>query len=196
MASPRLIVFAGSARRDSWNKKLAAAAGAMAREAGAEVTAIDLADYPMPIMDEDTEAAEGLPANALKLKDLFKAHDGFLVSCPEYNGSITPLLKNAIDWLSRPRDGEARLACFDGKVAGLFGASPGGLGGLRGLVHVRAILSGIGTHVVPTQFALGAAHEAFGPDGSLANEGKAAAVRQVVASTVEMAGLLAGRASG
>ena len=159
----------------------------MAREAGAEVTPLELADYPMPIMDEDLEAAEGLPANALKLKDLFKAHDGFLVSCPEYNGSITPLLKNTIDWLSRPREGEAQLACFGGKVAGLFGASPGGLGGLRGLVHVRAILSGIGTHVVPAQFALGGAHEAFNPDGSLADAAKAKAVRAVVDATVRTA---------
>ncbi|QKK06762.1 MAG: NAD(P)H-dependent oxidoreductase [Planctomycetota bacterium] len=187
MASPRLIVFAGSTRRESWNRKLAAAAAGMAREAGAEVTPLELADYPMPIMDEDLEAAEGLPANALKLKDLFKAHDGFLVSCPEYNGSITPLLKNTIDWLSRPREGEAQLACFGGKVAGLFGASPGGLGGLRGLVHVRAILSGIGTHVVPAQFALGGAHEAFNPDGSLADAAKAKAVRAVVDATVRTA---------
>lgn len=187
MASPRLIVFAGSTRRESWNRKLAAAAAGMAREAGAEVTPLELADYPMPIMDEDLEAAEGLPANALKLKDLFKAHDGFLVSCPEYNGSITPLLKNTIDWLSRPREGEAQLACFGGKVAGLFGASPGGLGGLRGLVHVRAILSGIGTHVVPAQFALGGAQEAFNPDGSMADPAKAKAVRAVVDATVRTA---------
>lgn len=187
MASPRLIVFAGSTRRESWNRKLAAAAAGMAREAGAEVTPLELSDYPMPIMDEDLEAAEGLPANALKLKDLFKAHDGFLVSCPEYNGSITPLLKNTIDWLSRPREGEAQLACFGGKVAGLFGASPGGLGGLRGLVHVRAILSGIGTHVVPAQFALGGAHEAFNPDGSMADPAKAKAVRAVVEATVRTA---------
>ncbi|MFG0260075.1 MAG: NADPH-dependent FMN reductase [Phycisphaerales bacterium JB041] len=192
MASPRLIAFAGSTRRESWNRKLAAAAGAMAREAGAEVTTLELADYPLPIMDEDLEAAEGLPQNALKLKDLFKAHDGFLLSCPEYNGSITPLLKNTIDWLSRPREGEARLACFDGKVAGLFGASAGGLGGLRGLVHVRAILSGIGTHVVPTQFALGGAHEAFNPDGSIADPAKVKAVRAVVDSTVRTAGCLKG----
>lgn len=192
MATPRLIVFAGSTRRESWNRKLAAAAAGMARDAGAEVTLLELAEYPMPIMDEDLEAAEGLPANALKLKDLFKAHDGFLVSCPEYNGSITPLLKNTIDWLSRPREGEAKLACFDGKVAGLFGASPGGLGGLRGLVHVRAILGGIGTHVVPAQFALSAAHEAFNPDGSMADPAKAKAVRAVVDATVRTATRLKG----
>ncbi|MFG0242914.1 MAG: NADPH-dependent FMN reductase [Phycisphaerales bacterium JB054] len=192
MPSPRLIVFAGSTRRESWNRKLAAAAASMARDAGAEVTLLELAEYPMPIMDEDLEAAEGLPANALKLKDLFKAHDGFLVSCPEYNGSITPLLKNTIDWLSRPREGEAKLACFDGKVAGLFGASPGGLGGLRGLVHVRAILGGIGTHVVPAQFALGGAHEAFNPDGSMADPAKAKAVRAVVDATVRTATRLKG----
>ena len=195
MAPPRLIVFAGSTRRESWNRKLAAVVAGMARDAGAEVTVLELADYPMPIMDEDLESSEGLPANALKLKDLFKAHDGFLVSCPEYNGSITPLLKNVIDWLSRPREGEGRLACFDGKVAGLFGASPGGPGGLRGLVHVRAILSGIGTHVVPAQYALGGAHEAFNTDGSMTDPAKAKVVRGVVEATVRTAARLKGEGS-
>ncbi len=187
MALPRLIAFGGSARRGSWNQQLAAAAGAAAREAGAEVTLLDLADYPMPIMDEDVESAEGLPQNALKLKDMFKAHDGFLVSCPEYNGSITPLLKNTIDWLSRPREGEATLACFDGKAVGLLAASPGGLGGIRGLVHVRAILGGIGAYVVPRQFALSNAHAAFNPDGSLADPAHVKGVRSVVDATVRTA---------
>lgn len=192
MARCRLIAFGGSARRGSWNQQLAAVAGAMAADAGAEVTVLDLAEYPMPIMDEDVESAGGLPANVLKLKDLFKAHDGFLVSCPEYNGSITPLLKNTIDWLSRPREGEATLACFDGKAAGLLSASPGGLGGIRGLVHVRAILGGIGAYVVPKQFALSAAHAAFGPDGSLADPAHGKGVRSVVDATVRMAELLGG----
>ena len=190
MPAPKLIVFAGSAREDSWNKKLAAAAAAMAREAGAEVTLLDLADYPMPIMDEDHEAANGLPENALKLKDLFKAHDGFIVACPEYNSSITPLLKNVIDWLSRAREGEVPLECFRGKVGGLLAASPGALGGLRGLVTVRSILGNIGVHLVPEQFALAGAHDAFAPDGSLADPKKAEIVGGVVGSVVRTAGAL------
>jgi NAD(P)H-dependent FMN reductase len=192
MATPRLIAFAGSTRRESWNRKLALAAAPMVREAGAEVTVLELADYPMPLMDEDLEAAEGLPETVLALKDMFKTHDGFLLSCPEYNSSITPLLKNTIDWLSRPREGEAKLACFEGKVACLFGASAGGLGGLRGLVHVRAILSAIGTHVVPHQFVLGGADKAFNPDGSIADPVKAKMVRSVVEATVRTAERLHG----
>lgn len=190
MPAPKLIVFAGSARKGSWNKKLAGAAAEMARAAGAEVTLLDLADYPLPIMDEDVEASEGLPENALKLKDLFKAHDGFIVACPEYNSSITPLLKNAIDWVSRPREGEKPLECFRGKVCGLLAASPGALGGLRGLVTVRSILGNIGVHLVPEQFALGGAHEAFGPDGTLSDAKKAEGVRGVVASAARAAGAL------
>ncbi len=192
MAGPRLITFAGSARKGSWNKQLAAVAAGMAREAGAEVTLLDLADYPMPILDEDLETAEGLPEHAVRLKDLFLACDGYIVCCPEYNGSISPLLKNTIDWLSRPREGEPVLACFRGKVAGLLSASPGPLGGLRGLVHVRAILGGIGVHVVPDQHALGGAQGAFAPDGSLTDAGQADRVRAVVAATVRTAGLFVG----
>jgi len=188
--APKLIVFAGSARTGSFNRKLAAIAAAMAREAGAEVTRLDLADFPMPIMDQDLEAAEGLPANALKLKDMFRAHDGFLVCCPEYNGSITPLLKNTIDWLTRPREGEPVLACFRGKVAGLLAASPGALGGLRGLVHVRQILGNLGVHLVPEQFALAGAHQAFDGAGTLADAKQAESVRVVVASTVRLAARL------
>lgn len=190
MTTPRLIAFAGSARKDSWNRKLAHLAAGIAREAGAEVTELHLGDYPLPIMDEDHETAEGLPASALKLKDLFKAHDGFILSCPEYNSSITPLLKNTIDWISRPREGEKPLECFRGKVAGLLAASPGALGGLRGLVTVRSILGNIGVHLVPEQFALSAAHNAFAPDGSLTNPAQLEAVRAAVRSTVRVARLL------
>ncbi len=190
MPTPKLIVFAGSARKDSFNKQLATAAARMARDAGAEVTELDLADYPLPIMDEDVEAVSGLPDNALRLKDLFRAHDGFLVCCPEYNSSITPLLKNTIDWLSRPREGEPMLACFRGKVAGTLAAAPGPLGGLRGLVHVRAILGNIGVFVVPAQHALGNASQAFASDGTLADTKQADRVRAVVAETIRAAASL------
>jgi chromate reductase, NAD(P)H dehydrogenase (quinone) len=189
---PKLIAFAGSAREQSWNRKLAAAAADMAQRAGAEVTRLELADYPLPIMDEDLESSEGLPDHAKALKDLFKAHHGFLIACPEYNSSITPLLKNVIDWVSRPREGEGPLECFRGKVCGLLAASPGALGGLRGLVTVRSILGNIGVHVVPTQFALAQANEAFNADGSLADEGKAKLVRAVVGETVHAAQALHG----
>jgi NAD(P)H-dependent FMN reductase len=187
MSAPRLIVFAGSTRKESFNRRLARVAAGMAREAGADVTHLELADYPLPIMDEDLEAAEGLPINCL---DLWKAHDGFIVSCPEYNSSITPLLKNTIDWLSRPRQGEKPLECFKGKVAGLLGASSGALGGLRGLVTVRSILGNIGVIVMPEQHALTGADKRFGPDGSLLEPPQADAVRRVVDATVRVAGRL------
>ena len=123
----RILAFAGSARRDSLNKKLLQVAVAGARAAGAEVTVLDLRDLPLPLYDGDLEAAEGLPANARALKQQLRAHAGLLLACPEYNSSVTPLLKNAIDWASRAEPGEAPLACFEGKVAGLVSASPGAL---------------------------------------------------------------------
>ncbi|MEM8886040.1 MAG: NAD(P)H-dependent oxidoreductase [Planctomycetota bacterium] len=151
---PKILAFAGSTRTDSLNRKLAAMAAEMA---GA--TLLELRDYPLPIYDGDLEAAEGLPENVLKLKAQFDAHDGLLIACPEYNGSITPLLKNTIDWVSRAAPDEKPLQQFRGKVAGLLAASPGALGGMRGLVHVRAILGGIGVHVIPDQAAVSKAHE-------------------------------------
>lgn len=168
MALPvKILAFAGSLRRESYNKKLVRVAVAGARAAGAEVTELDLRDLPLPVFDEDLEASEGLPANGRRLKDLLLAHQGLLISAPEYNSSITAVLKNAIDWASRPVPGEAPLACFVGKVASLTAASPGALGGLRGLVTVRSVLGNIGVIVMPTQVAVPKAYEAFNPDGSL-----------------------------
>ncbi|MGF1579412.1 MAG: NADPH-dependent FMN reductase [Gemmataceae bacterium] len=163
----KLLAFAGSARNDSVNKKLVSVAAKGAEEAGAEVTLVDLRDYPLPLYDGDLEEAEGLPENAKKLKNLFIESDGFLIACPEYNSSITPLLKNTIDWVSRPQEGEPPLVAYKGKVAVLMAASPGGLGGLRGLVHVRAILGNIGVVVLPQQHAVPKAYDAFGEDGKL-----------------------------
>ncbi len=138
-----------------------------AQAVGAEVTLIDLKDYPLPIMDEDVEKESGAPANAVALKKLFIAHDGLMIAAPEYNSSITPLLKNTIDWVSRPAPGEPPLVAYSGKGAILMSASPGGLGGLRGLVTVRSILGNIGVIVLPDQVAVGRAFEAFNADGTL-----------------------------
>jgi chromate reductase, NAD(P)H dehydrogenase (quinone) len=172
----KILAFAGSLRTDSFNKKLVQIAVAGARAAGAEVTLIDLRDFPMPVYDGDIEAAQGLPENARKLKELFLAHHGLLLSCPEYNSSITAVLKNTIDWVSRPLPGEASLAAFDGKVAALMAASPGSLGGLRGLVHVRSILGNIKVIVLPDQVAVMKADQAFAPDGKLKDDKQQAAV--------------------
>ena len=166
----KILAFAGSTRRDSFNKKLIRVAAEAARQAGGEVTLIDLADYRLPLYDGDLEAESGQPENSQRLYDLFKSHQALLLSCPEYNSSITAVLKNVIDWVSRPRPGEPELVAFTGKVAALMSASPGGFGGMRGLVHVRAILGNIGTLVIPSQVAVPKANEAFNADGSLRDE--------------------------
>jgi chromate reductase, NAD(P)H dehydrogenase (quinone) len=167
LTKPKIIAFAGSTRTDSYNKKLVKIASTGATEAGVDVTVIDLRDFPMPIYDGDLEQKDGLPSNARKLKDLMLAHQGFLISSPEYNSSISAVFKNTIDWASRQSEGETPLACFRDKVAGIMSASPGMLGGLRGLVHVRSILGNIGVIVTPDQMALAKAHEAFNGDGTL-----------------------------
>jgi chromate reductase, NAD(P)H dehydrogenase (quinone) len=164
---PRILAFAGSTRRESFNKKVVAIAAQGAREAGAEVTLIDLKDFPLPLFDQDLETEQGMPENGKKLKKLFIDHDGLLIASPEYKSSFPAVLKNAIDWVSRPAPGEPSLAAFRGKVATLMSASPGALGGLRGLVHVRSILGNLGVIVLPDQIALAKAHEAFQPDSSL-----------------------------
>ena len=124
-------------------------------------------DFPLPLFDQDLEAEHGMPDMATKLKKLFIDHDGLLIASPEYNSSITAVLKNAIDWVSRPAPGEPSLVAFRGKVATLMSASPGVPGGLRGLVHVRSILGNIGAIVLPDQIAVAKAQEAFQPDGTL-----------------------------
>ncbi len=167
----KIIAFAGSTRKGSINQKLVTAAAEMARAHGAEVTVVDLKDYELPLFNEDLEAAEGAPENATKLFKLMKSHDGLLLGCPEYNGSITPLLKNTIDWISRPREGEPRMAAYVGKVCTLLSASEGSLGGMRGLVHVRAILSGIGVLVLPSQVAVGNFSDVIGEEGKILDEG-------------------------
>ena len=186
----KILAFAGSARRESFNKRLVRVAAEGARKAGAEVTVLDLADLPLPIFDQDLEAAEGLPDNARKLKGLMIEHDGFLISSPEYNSSISPLLKNAIDWASRKEEGEQPLAAFRGKAAALMSASPGGLGGLRGLVHVRAILGNMGVLVLARQKAIGGALEAFADDGALADPKLQADVEALGAHLAETLGKL------
>lgn len=190
--TPKILAFAGSLRKASYNKQLVRIAAAGARAAGAEVTFIDLRDLPLPVFDEDLEAQEGLPANARKLKELFLAHQGLLIASPEYNSSVSAALKNAIDWVSRPADGEAPLACFDGKVAAIMAASPGALGGLRGLVTLRSILGNIRVMVIPDQVAVMKAHEAIDADGSLKDAKQLASVEQLGAKVAHLLSRLHG----
>ncbi|ELS04707.1 putative flavoprotein [Xenococcus sp. PCC 7305] len=183
---PKILAFAGSSRIDSFNKKLAKFAIAEASKAGAEVTYIDMLDYPLPLFNEDLETKEGLPPKVLEFKRLLREHQGFIISCPEYNGSITPLLKNAIDWASRPELNEESLSCFKGKVAALLATSPGALGGIRGLVHVRAILEGIGVLVIPEQKAIPNAEQAFDPSGQLTDGRQAQGVAAIAQKLTEV----------
>ncbi len=183
---PRILAFAGSARMESYNKKLVKIAADGAKSAGADVTLVDLLDYPMPLFNEDLEAQSGLPDSVILFKQLLKGHQGFLIACPEYNGSITPLLKNAIDWASRPAPGEPPLSCFKGKVAALLATSPGGMGGMRGLVHVRAILEGIGVLVIPDQKAIPEAYNAFDASGQLKDEKQTQSVLSIARTLVNV----------
>lgn len=167
----RILAFGGSLRRDSINQLLASAVADGARAEDVEVSVISLRDYPMPIFDEDYEKEHGKPQAARDLKKLFAEHQGLIIASPEYNSSVTAALKNAIDWVSRADDAsEAPLAALAGKTAVICAASPGGYGGLRGLVHLRAILGNIGITVLPDQLALGSAFSAFSPEGKIVDE--------------------------
>ena len=179
MYQPNIVVLAGSLRSGSYNKMLASLVADAAIEAGAKITTLDLRDLALPLFDEDLEAASGLPEGALKLKALFRASDGFIIASPEYNSSITAVLKNAIDWASRAEsEEEAPLSAYKGKIAVLCSASPGVLGGLRGLVTLRSILGNIGVLVLPDQVCLSAANKAFDEANKLKDERKA---KQVIA---------------
>jgi chromate reductase, NAD(P)H dehydrogenase (quinone) len=190
----RILAFAGSARRDSLNKKLARVAAQHAREGGAEVTFVDLDDYPMPVYHGDLEAAEGMPENAKKLRALFLAHDALLIVTPENNRSIPSLLKNTIDWLSRGigdgKGANSGYAPYKGKVAALMAASPGPYGGARVLPHLRQVLSALGVTVIGPEVALAHADQAFTADGSLTEAATVKGVKSVVASLVDIAGKL------
>jgi chromate reductase, NAD(P)H dehydrogenase (quinone) len=185
---PKILAFSGSARKKSYNQKLVQIAALGAQQAGAEVTVVNLADYPMPIFNQDLEAAEGMPKQARAFKELLIAHDGFLIASPEYNSAFSPLLKNAIDWASRREGDEAPLLAFRGKVAVIMAASPGALGGLRGLVFLRMLLANIGMTVLADQQAVVQADQAFGDEGYLLDNDKQDAVMKLgmtLAQTLE-----------
>jgi NAD(P)H-dependent FMN reductase len=163
----KVLVFAGSTRGDSVNKKLAKAAGEELRHAGLDTTLVDLRDYPMPLYDGDAEAAEGMPERAWAFRELVRSHDALAIASPEYNGSFPALVKNTIDWISRPHRGEPHLAALRGKTAMLMSASPGGGGGRRGIRHLRELLDMIGVHVIAESVIVPRSGEAFGTDGEL-----------------------------
>jgi NAD(P)H-dependent FMN reductase len=193
MPEPRILVFAGSAREGSFNKRLARVALAAVQATGANGTFIDLKDFPMPIYIADLEAAGGMPSSVLMLKTLLREHDGLLISSPENNASVSALLKNTLDWLSRPIAAEKGIDLFQGKPAAIVAASPGALGGIRGLFHLRQILTTLNMLVLPEQFALGKANEAFDENGSLKHRKDELSVVNVAVKLVTLARKLAAK---
>lgn len=168
--APRILAFAGSARSASFNKQLIRVAARGVEAAGVECTLIDLRDYPLPIYDGDLEDESGLPENAARLRDLLKSHQGLLIASPEYNSSISPLLKNTIDWSTRSATATPDTSGFSGKIAALLAASPSPLGGMRGLNALRSILTNLGCTVLAEQFPLRGAMQAFNEEGGLLEE--------------------------
>ena len=170
--SAKLLFFAGSQRAGSFNKQLSRLAHHIADANGISATFLDLADYPMPLYDGDIEATDGPPENSRKLLAVLKAHQGVLITSPEYNSSITPLLKNTLDWMSRGKfDDAPAIQVFKTRVFALSSASPGGMGGLRSLTSVRQVLElGLGALVLPDQFAVPRAADAFDEHGHLKNK--------------------------
>lgn len=163
MRFPKILVIPGSTRTGSHNVRLAALAAKELTLLDAEVTRISLADYPLPIYEADLDARIGQPANALKLKQTMQAHHGIFITSPEYSASVTPLLKNALDWVSRVRErGDPTYAAFKNRVFAIAAASPGASGGLRSLMALRQILElGCGALVIPEQVAVPSAEFAF-----------------------------------
>ncbi len=189
MSQPKILVFAGSIRTGSFNARLAALAVKELALADVEVTRISLLDYPLPIYDGDLETERGVPENAVKLKRLMTVHRGVFIASPEYNASVTSLLKNTLDWISRVREGnEAPLAAFRGRVFALGAASNGSLGGYRSLMALRQILElGCGATVLPEQIAVREAASAFDDNDNLRDERAARLLKTVLARLVEAA---------
>jgi len=190
-AAPKLAFLAGSTRQASFNRKLARAACDLARERGHSADLIELADYPMPLYNGDLEAQEGPPENARKLRSVLRSHPGIFIASPEYNASVTPLLKNTLDWMSRVRDDEEPgLALFRNRVFAISGASAGRFGAMRSLLALRQVLEiGIGALVLPDQIALSGADKAFDDTGGLVD----ATLRELLAAVVDKLGQAAGR---
>ncbi|TCT11941.1 NAD(P)H-dependent FMN reductase [Tepidamorphus gemmatus] len=188
MSKPKILLFAGSIRTGSINEKLAVVAAGTLAEAGGDVSHISLADYPMPIYNGDLEQAEGIPDAAKRLANLFTEHQGILIVAPEYNGGITPLLKNTIDWVSRPGATDRRPGPYKGRVFALGAASDGGFGGYRGLLQLRHTLeNALGALMVPEMVSVPAAASAFDAEGRLIAERPMAMLRTVSQRLVEMA---------
>ena len=182
--TPRILAFAASTRSASFNRRLARVAAECVRQAGGEITLIELKEYPMPLYEGDLEAAQGIPEHGKRLKALLAGHQGLLIVSPEYNGFITPLLKNTLDWLSRPDGDQDGLALFRDKLALVLSASPGALGGLRSLTLARQLLTNLGVMLMPDSLAVGRAHEAFNDNDTLKDDRQQVKLQNMAAKFV------------
>jgi NAD(P)H-dependent FMN reductase len=192
MAPPKILIIPGSLRTGSHNTRLAALAAKELTLAEGDVTRISLEDYPLPLFDADLAAASGMPAAALRLKAMLMAHQGIFITSPEYSASVTPLLKNAIDWVSRVREGsEPTYIAFKNRVFALGAASAGSSGGLRSLMALRQILElGCGALVIPEQVSVPRAGEAFDERDNLKDEATAASLKTMARRLVELAAVM------
>lgn len=177
--SGTVLVFAGSNRADSVNRRLAEAAGRELNAIGLHAQFVDLRQFPMPLYDGDDESESGTPPAVTEFQKLVKSKDALVIASPEYNGSFTALVKNTLDWISRPTEGDPALAVFEGKKAAVLSASTGRGGGQRGLKHLRELLEMIGVEVVPTEVSVARAQEAFDDAGNLLRDSDRAALRQL-----------------
>ena len=191
----KLLVFAGSTRQHSFNRRLAQVAAGMARDAGADVTLLELSDFDIPLYNADLEA-RGTPADVLRLKQVLFDHPAWIVCSPEYNGSYTALLKNTIDWASSPVKGDPvwqdGTRSFRGKVVGMLSASPGALGGLRSQSHLAPLLINLECWLAPKAFALGQAGGAFDDNGALVQNAHRERVHGVIEQVLWASGRLQG----
>jgi chromate reductase, NAD(P)H dehydrogenase (quinone) len=192
MPAAKILVIPGSLRTGSHNARLAALAAKELALLDAEVTRISLEDYELPLFDADLATASGPPVAALKLRQMLVAHRGIFITSPEYSASVTPLLKNAIDWVSRVRErGEPTYAAFKGRVFALGSATSGGGGGIRSLMALRQILElGCGALVIPEQVSVPRAELAFDDDDNLKDDALAAALRAAMRRLIELAGMM------
>ena len=192
MAVPKILVLPSSTRAGSYNVKLAALAAKELTLSDVDVTRISLADYPLALYEADLDARSGQPDAAVKLKQMIMAHHGIFIASAEYSASVTPMLKNAIDWVSRVRErGDPTYAAFKNRVFAISSASPGTAGGLRSLMALRQILElGCGALVIPEQVAIPRADQAFDEMDNLIDTGTANLLRVQLARFVEMAQLM------
>lgn len=186
--TPKILVFAGSIRTGAYSGKTADVAQKELAVQGAEVTRISLADYPLPIMDQDLEKEKGVPENAYRLARLFAGHDGILIATPEYNGSMPPLLKNAIDWISRVKTDDGKpLRPLPGKVVAICSSSDGHFAGIRSAAHLRAVLAHIQMDVIAPQCSVPNADQTFDEDGAFREERLRKSMHRVCAALIERA---------